>query len=75
VNLQGEGPGEADDDGLHVNGTMLAGAGTQSSPPSARPWGRCRRQHPASPIVISQTPRDAPACARRACGRRWQGWR
>src|SRR6266567_7563902 len=30
VNLEGEGPDESDDDGFHLNGAMVAAAGTQS---------------------------------------------
>ena len=38
VNSEGDpkGPGESDDDGLDVNGAMVARAGKQSSPPFAR---------------------------------------
>jgi hypothetical protein len=38
VNLKGgpKGPGESYDDGFHLNGVIVARAGTQSSAPSAR---------------------------------------
>jgi hypothetical protein len=39
ANLEGspKGPDESDDDGLHLNGAMVAGAESQASPPFARP--------------------------------------